>query len=204
MKITYAFVVCFATISYGAATLSSNAAVEGGAASFVVNTTVPGISVKGKSTALQAQAVVQRLPEGLRLEKMEASLPVKSLSTGMALRDEHMRRYIFTTAEGKTPDLHFEAVEASCTPQPGRSSEYSCQLSGSLSIRGVARPFAMPLKIRVEGAGYRASGEAAVKLSDYGIEQPSQFGVKTSDEVQLRLEFNGKSVASEIASGDRR
>jgi hypothetical protein len=48
------------------------------------------------------------------------------------------------------------------------------------------------------------SGESTVKLSDYGIEQPSQFGVKTADEVQLHIEFSGKEAAAKIASGDRR
>jgi polyisoprenoid-binding protein YceI len=170
----------------------------------VVNTTVPGISVKGKSTALEAHAVVERVSDGLLLEKVEASIPVKSLLTGMAIRDEHMRRYIFTTGEGKTPDLRFEAAEATCAAQSGRSSEFSCQVSGSLAIRGTTRPFSIPLKIRAEGAAYRVSGESTVKLSDYGIEQPSQFGVKTADEVQLHIEFSGKEAAAKIASGDRR
>jgi len=169
-----------------------------------VNTTVPGISVKGKSTALEARAVVERVPDGLRLENVEASIPVKSILTGMAMRDEHMRRYIFTTADGKTPDLRFEAAEAACAAQSGRGSEFSCQVSGSLTIRGVARPFSIPLKIRAQSGVYRATGESTVKLSDYGIEQPSQFGVRTADEVQLHIEFSGKEGAAKIASGGRR
>jgi len=115
-----------------------------------------------------------------------------------------MRRYIFTTADGKTPDLRFESAEAACAAQSGQSREFSCQVSGSLTIRGVARPFSIPLKIRVEGAVFRATGESTVKLSDYGIEPPSQFGVKTTDEIQLHVEFNGKEGSAKIAVGDRR
>jgi len=204
MNQSFVFIVCFTAASLGAANNGTTAAVERGAASFVVSTTVPGISVKGKSTALEARAVVERVADGLRLENVEASIPVKSLLTGMVIRDEHMRRYIFTTAEGKTPDLRFEAAEAACTAQSGRSNEFSCQVSGSLAIRGVARPFSIPLKIRAEGAAYRAAGESIVKLSDYGIEQPSQFGVKTADEVRLHVEFSGKERAANIASGGRR
>ena len=61
----------------------------------------------------------------------------------------------------------------------------------------------MPLKIRADGAAFRATGESAVKLSDYGIEQPSQFGVKTADEIQLHIEFSAKEGAAKIASGGR-
>jgi len=204
MNQSFAIIVCFAAASYGAANSGTAAAVEGGAASFVVNTTVPGISVKGKSTALEARAVVERVPDGLRLEKVEASIPVKSLDTGMAMRDEHMRRYIFTTADGKTPDLRFEAAEAACAAHSGRGSEFSCQVSGSLAIRGVSRPFSIPLKIRAQGGTYRATGGSTVKLSDYGIEQPSQFGVRTADEVQVHIEFSGKEGVAKIASGGRR
>ena len=88
--------------------------------------------------------------------------------------------------------------------QSGRSNEFSCQVSGTLAIRGVARPFSIPLKIRAEGAAFRATGESTVKLSDYGIEQPSQFGVKTADEIQLHIEFSAKEGPAKIASGGRR
>ena len=59
------------------------------------------------------------------------------------------------------------------------------------------------LKIRAEGTAFRATGESAVKLSDYGIEQPSQFGVKTADEIQLHIEFSAKEGPAKIASGGR-
>ena len=174
MRNSFAIIVCLAAVCRGADS-GTAAAVEGGTASFVVNTTVPGISVKGKSSALEAHAVVQRVPEGLLLEKVEASIAVASIHTGMALRDEHMRRYIFTAPDGTTPDLKFETDAATCAVQGGRSNEFSCKVAGALTIRGVAQPFAVPLKIRAEGAAFRATGESSVKLSDYGIEQPSQF-----------------------------
>src|SRR6266567_7453906 len=99
------------------AAFGEDVTAAGGTASFVVNTTVPGISVKGKSTALQAHATVRRGPEGLHVENVEATVPVKSILTGMAIRDEHMRRYIFTASDGTTPDLHFAGADALCTPQ---------------------------------------------------------------------------------------
>ncbi len=181
----------------------ANVTVEGGTATFVVNTTVPGISVKGKSAALQAHAVVEREGGSLRLDKVKATMPVKSILTGMALRDEHMRRYIFTTSDGKTPDLRFEAPGVACAPRGEHSSEVTCQVKGELSIRGLSRPFSIALKIHADGSAYRATGEAIVRLSDYGIEQPSQFGVKTSNEIQLRLEFNAKPSVDVIAAGGR-
>ena len=199
MNRTIPLVVCLAAEAISL--VASSLAVQGGTASFVVNTTVPGISVKGKSTALEAHATLERVPEGLKLENIHASLPVRSFATGMSLRDEHMRRYIFTTAQGTTPDLRFDGVDSTCAADHG--SDVSCKVSGELSIRGVARPFTITLKLKTENAAYHASGDALVKLSDYGIEQPSQFGVKTANDVQLHLELNGKA-ADTIADGGRR
>ena len=61
----------------------------------------------------------------------------------------------------------------------------------------------MPLKVRADGSAFRAAGDGIVKLSDYGIEQPSQFGVKTSNEIQLHLEFTGKETLAAVASRGR-
>jgi polyisoprenoid-binding protein YceI len=147
---------------------------------------------------------VQHNPDGLRIEQVEATIPVKSILTGMSIRDEHMRRYIFTTGDGNTPDLRFEAEGAACGAPAGKNNESTCQLTGTLAIRGVPRPFSIPLKLHADGTAFRAAGDSIVKLSDYGIEQPSQFGVKTSNEIQLHLEFTGKERPAAIASGGRR
>jgi polyisoprenoid-binding protein YceI len=172
-------------------------AVDAGTATFVSPTNVSAISVKGKSTSLHAEATVRRTPDGLQLERVEATLPVKSLVTGMALRDEHMRKYVFTTSDGKVPDLHFEGENVSC-------KEAVCQVSGNLSIRGVPHGFTFPIRIKEEGAQFKVSGEGVVKLSDYGIEQPSQLGVKSTNDVQLHLEFVARPAPSRMASGGLR
>jgi len=168
-------------------------AVESGIATFHVTTNVPALEVSGKSSALQARVQLHRDSSGVTLEKIEAWMPVKTLLTGMALRDEHMRKYIFATATGDLPDLRFESGRVNC-PGVAPGHEATCTVTGTLAIRGVPRAFSIPLKVRQEGNGsaFRATGEGTVKLSDYGIEQPSQLGVKTSNEVKLRLDLNGK------------
>ena len=127
-------------------------------------------------------------------------MPVKSILTGMAVRDEHMRNYIFTTADGKTPNLHFESAGAACAPKKG---DFNCQVSGSLSVRGVAHSFSVTLKVKAENAGFHASGASVIRLSDYGIEQPSQFGVKTLNEIELHIEFTGQEAPTTTASGGK-
>jgi polyisoprenoid-binding protein YceI len=171
--------------------------VHNGNASFSVSTNTLGIEVKGKSDALEGRVEMHRTTGGLMLDKINAWLPVKTLNTGMNLRDGHMRKYVFDTPNGGSPDLRFEAEGASCAGvTPGR--EVECKVEGTLAIRGVPRNFAVALKLRQEGSteAFHIRGDGSVKLSDYGIEQPSQLGVKTANEVQIHLDFNAKPTVS--------
>ncbi len=176
--------------------------VEGGVVRFDSGTNFSAVSVHGKASGLRAAVHAQRTPDALMLEDIHASLPVKSISTGMGLRDEHMRKYIFTTAAGEQPDLLFKAGNLKCPVQTAR--EIPCQIAGEMSIRGVSKPFTMTLKVRQDKdspAVFKATGEATIKLSDYGIERPSQLGVQTQDEVKLAIEFLGKETTSSARAG---
>src|SRR5690349_10713871 len=95
-----------AALAFGAGPETTGAMrlnVNGGAASFVANTNVPAVSIKGKSTAMKAEVSASRSDQGMVIEHIEAIVPVKTLQTGMGVRDEHMRKYIFTTPDGQTP-----------------------------------------------------------------------------------------------------
>ena len=179
--------------------------VSQGTVTFEVGTNVPALRVHGKSNAVKAHARVGLGPEGSAvLEGIEASVPVKSLGTGLELRDEHMRKYIFTKPDGQIPDLRFSAERAAC-PRMESGQRIKCAVSGELVIRETARPFTIALTLIEENGNVRAAGDGIVKLSAYGIEQPSQLGVRTADDVKLRLEFTARRPASQMAarSGDR-
>ena len=172
--------------------------IESGTAIFTATTNVPGVEVKGKSTTLSARVEVLPDANGLVLQGIEASLPVKSLVTGMKVRDEHMRKYIFTAPDGQEPDLRFAADTTSCRAS-GAAHEFACQLSRNMTIRGVSRPANIALHVKEQSGSapwYRVEGDGIVKLSDYGIAAPSQFGVKPADEVKLHLDFSAKSKPS--------
>jgi polyisoprenoid-binding protein YceI len=177
--------------------------VKGGTAAFEVGTNVGAISVHGKSNDLTGRLRMRQAPDGAVLEGIEAAVPVKSLGTGMGLRDNHMRKYVFTTGDGQQPDLRFSADKAVCSKPEGRQS--TCELSGNLAIRGTARPFTVVLKVSEEGDTLRAVGDGTVTLSAYGIERPSQLGVTTEDDVKLRFDITAKQAGSRpVATSGRR
>jgi len=198
-----AVAICSFSVLFNAASDPPQAIeIQSGNTSFQTITNVPGLEVAGKSSAVSGRVLVSRNDSGLLLQQIEASVPVKSLATGISLRDEHMRKYIFTTSDGQLPDLEFKANEASCVPV-ATTQEFTCHVSGELSIRGVMKPLSVSLRAKQQGGAplsFRAAGDALVKLSDYGITPPSQFGVRPANEVRVHLEFNGKESRQVTAS----
>ena len=177
----------------------TGAAVEvaGGAISFQVATNLPAIRVHGTSNQLQARATLRDRNDRIALVDIEAAVPVMSLSTGLGLRDDHMRTYIFKTSDGNLPDVRLVAAAVECAP--GAQSQVECPVSGELAIRGTSRPFSMTLTVKPQKDTYRVAGDAVVKLSDYGISAPSQLGVTTRDDVKLHLEFTARISRAAVA-----
>lgn len=179
---------------------TGNLQVRSGVVKFEARTNVSAVSVHGESSAMSAELTLRKAGSGVEVDKLRAVVDPKSLSTGMSLRDQHMRKRIFAAGNEQLPDLEFISVNSSCPDLP-QGREVTCRISGNLSMRGVARPFEMVLKVRNEGKAYRVSGDATVKLSSFGIEAPCQLGVCVIDDVKLRLEFQAKENMGLRAGG---
>jgi polyisoprenoid-binding protein YceI len=167
--------------------------VNGGVVTFDATTNISAVTVHGKADALKAHVRIHRDNAQLVVDQVSATVPVSALSTGMGLRDDHMKTHIFTTSNGQTPDLVFTGENLVCPVAAGK--EAACNVNGKLAIRGTEKPLSLTLKVKSDGnQGYRAAGDGVVKLSDYGIERPSQFGVQVEDKVKIHIEFLGKET----------
>ena len=172
--------------------------VDGATVSFEVTTNVFSTTVRGKSTAIVVNTQLRDDGAALHLERIEATVPVATLRTGIKLRDEHMRKYIFETRDGQAPDLRFSADRAQCSQAPNAGT-YTCPTSGILFIRGTARPLQLELRVSRNGDGFKVTSDTSVTLSSYGIERPSQFGVTTEDTVRIHVELTAKSTVPTTA-----
>jgi polyisoprenoid-binding protein YceI len=170
--------------------------LNGGSVTFEVSTNVFSTTVRGQTNTVTGSTRLRDNGSTLRLEQLEAVVPVSSLRTGIKLRDEHMRKYIFETPDGQAPDVRFSAESVDCTPSSGG---YACSTSGALSIRGASKPFTIELKVTKSGEAFHVTGDGKVALSTYGIERPSQFGVRTEDEVKIHVDLNARNIATAAA-----
>jgi polyisoprenoid-binding protein YceI len=173
----------------------------GGRANFVATTNVFAVDVHGKASGIQITGDLENTSDAVVVRNVEAIVPVKALSTGMSLRDDHMRKKIFKTADGQLPDLKFVVEEARCPRSPG--SEFECNVTGNFILRGVAKPLTIALKIRDQKSKLQVAGKAMLKLTSFGIEPPEQLRVRVQDDVQFDIEFTAEQRQELAHAGGR-
>ena len=190
----YCIFVLLLITSVDLAFASRNILVVNGTIKFSVATNVLALTVEGQSRKMTANVMLDSSGATLNMETIDAAADAKTFTTGMALRDDHMRNRIFALSDGTIPSVQFSSRKTTC-PKPQPRQEASCSVAGQLTLRGATRPFTIDLKIRDEGGGYRIDGSSGLTLSAFGIEPPCQLGVCVKDNVKLTFAFQAKDAA---------
>lgn len=120
---------------------------------------------KGKTADVKGQAVVT----GDEVSAENIVVNLKTLKTGVELRDKHTQKHLETE---KFP----EAVLLSAKGKGGKGT-------GKIKIRGIEKDIAGVYK--VEGKTLKAKFK--LKLSDFGIEDINYMGVGVEDDVTLAV-----------------
>jgi polyisoprenoid-binding protein YceI len=111
------------------------------------------------------------------------------LTTGIDLRDEHMKEKYLEVA--KFPDAALTIDPLSVNAGSG---EYS--FTGKLTIKGNSKPVAGLLELDLQSERASGTAEFTVKISDYPeIGVPSHLGVTVAESVDVRLEFAATKAA---------
>lgn len=125
--------------------------------------------------------------------KGRIAIDASSLDTGLADRDEGMRE-LLESAQQKQISFAWSTFE----PQ---SVDTEKQLvvgtaRGKLTIRGVERDLAMPVKVSIDASKrVGIEGEAKIKLTDFGIEPPSQLGmISVEDELRIWISLRARTL----------
>jgi hypothetical protein len=111
-----------------------------------------GCTIPGKSAQLEARLVVRTGEGRLVVEDVEAVLDAQSLTTGMQLRDRHLRERVLAPADGTTQPLRFTMVRSALPARCGA-----------------------PVPDAVEGRWprYRLARQCGRRAEAHGVEPPS-------------------------------
>lgn len=109
------------------------------------------------------------------------TMPVKNL-TGKKGKMMNNKAYAALKSD-KAPNISFSAASIPV----GKSN-----VNGKLSIAGVTKNISLPVTVTKKGNAYVIAGAENLKLSDYGMERPGFMGVKTGDEISVKVNITAQ------------
>jgi polyisoprenoid-binding protein YceI len=141
-----------------------------------------GTKVRGRFTEFDATFTVAEQPEESTLE---ATVQAASISTGVAMRDDHLRTNDFLDAPNN-PQLTLKSTGLT------RVTDTEWKLAADLTIRGVTRPVVFDLEYHGTGPGLAPDSEVVAFSASTEIDR-RDFGVS----------FNGVVEGGNIVVGNR-
>jgi polyisoprenoid-binding protein YceI len=129
------------------------------------------------------QGTVQFDPENLAATRMDVTVDAKSVSTGINLRDNHLRKEEYFDVK-KYPVIRF--VSSKITPSSKAGTLF---MFGKLTIKNVTREISFPFTAIPQEGGYLFNGEFKINRINFGIGESSSV----SDNLMVTLNvFAGK------------
>jgi polyisoprenoid-binding protein YceI len=127
----------------------------------------------------------------------EVAVDLKTLDTGIGLRNDHMRNAYLEVGKGQGFDTavlsDIRLGDAAVESVQGRT-----RFTGTLLLHGTKKAIAGQADIRREAASARADATFPIVLADFGIAPPRYLGVGVKNEVQVKV-----SLAAAVSSTSR-
>lgn len=121
------------------------------------------------------------------------AVDLRTLDTGIALRNEHLRNRYLETSRGGGFEVA-ELAELRLEDADAESFEGRTSFTGTLRLHGVQRAIAGRANIRREASLLRVEAEFALDLAAFGIEKPQYLGVGVKNEVQVKVSLTAASA----------
>lgn len=130
----------------------------------------------------------------------ELSVDLRTLDTGIGLRNTHMRDNYLEVGRG---DGFERAVLSDITLAGGDATTFSgaTTFTGTLLVHGTRKPVTGQVKVARSGDAVRVEAAFPVRLPDFAVPKPRYLGVGVGDEVQVKVKF---SAAPGGAAGSTR
>ncbi len=118
----------------------------------------------------------------------ELSVDLRTLETGISLRDEHMQKNYLEVGRGPGYDHAVLSGIGLGNVDPG-SFQGKTAFTGTFLLHGAKRPVSGQATIRREGQSVRVEASFPVMIPDYGIPKPQYLGVGVKNEVSVMVSF---------------
>lgn len=134
-------------------------------------------------------------PEGqLNLEDKkisgEVQVQLKSLKTGIDLRDEHMKNKYLEVSSYPDAKLKLNNIDFPQSLEHFTGKATSQKFSGILTLHGVSMPIEGQFDISADDKSFQIKAQYSINLSDYNIQIPNYAGLKIADKVDIEILFS--------------
>jgi polyisoprenoid-binding protein YceI len=114
------------------------------------------------------------------------SVPLANLTTGISLRDHHMRDKYLEVPKFPAATLTIPRV-ALKFPNPGEKLEADVQ--GMITLHGQSRSVSVHYDAKDDGSALATHGAFHVNMNDFGITVPVYLGVTVKPDVDITASF---------------
>ena len=117
----------------------------------------------------------------------EITVDLKTLDSGISLRNQHMRDNYLEVGKGDGFD---RAVLSEITLKGDAATATGAMaFSGTLLVHGTRKPVSGEARVRRAGTDVQVEATFPLNLPDFGIQKPRYLGVGVKDQVQVKVKF---------------
>lgn len=114
------------------------------------------------------------------------SVALANLSTGISLRDHHMKEKYLEVPKYPSGVL---TVAKSSLRIPAGGSQVEADVPGTLTLHGQTRPVTVHYTAKSDGPATSAQGKFHINMTEFGIVVPSYLGVTVKPDVDISATF---------------
>lgn len=159
----------------------------------------------GKPSFLKINGTGGKLNGNLELDnnKVKGRFLVKmdAFTTGVSLRDQHMKEKYLETGKYAEAWLEIENVDLPVDFLKAKKVYSNVPFHGKLSLHGVEKPVKGTAEVDTSKDAPSVSTEFKVLVSDYQIAVPTYMGIKVANEVTIKTRMNLNLVKERIEFG---
>jgi polyisoprenoid-binding protein YceI len=111
-----------------------------------------------------------------------------SLTTGIALRDQHMREKYLEVS--KYPEAILSIARSALRVPAAGGDRLAADAPGTLKLHGQSRPVTVHYEASPDASGVAVNGRFHLRMDDFGIAIPSYLGVSVKPDVDVTATFH--------------
>jgi polyisoprenoid-binding protein YceI len=119
-------------------------------------------------------------------ENVVITVPLANLSTGIGLRDHHMKEKYLEVPKYPAAKL---TIARNALKFPHDGERAVAEVPATIQLHGQTRPVSVHYEAKAGGATFDAKGSFRVNMNDFGITVPVYLGVTVKPDVDVSASF---------------